>query len=57
MKVLKYGKIAILKNPKNLFLKNSTIKFQFDMFHGVGHIWIKLLRCCLPKIKMILIYL
>ena len=38
MKVLKYGKIAILKNPKNLFLKNSTIKFQFDMFHGVGNL-------------------
>tara|TARA_B100000941_G_C28504580_1_gene556452 strand:+ start:215 stop:1015 length:801 start_codon:yes stop_codon:yes gene_type:complete len=38
IKVLKYGKLAAIKSPKNLFLKNSTIKFHFDMFHGVGNL-------------------
>lgn len=39
MKVLKYGKMAILKNPKAIFLKRGrTIKWQFDMFHGVGNL-------------------
>ena len=36
IKILKYGKVAILKNPKYIFKKNRNIKFQFDMFHGVG---------------------
>ena len=36
MKVLKYGKAAILKNPKAIFKKNRNLKFNFDLFHGVG---------------------
>jgi hypothetical protein len=36
IKILKYGKLAILKNPKSLLKKNRNIKFQFDMFHGIG---------------------
>ena len=37
MKILKYGKKAILNNPKAIFSKkHRNIKFHFDMFHGVG---------------------
>ena len=36
IKILKHGKVAILKNPKYIFKKNRNIKFHFDMFHGVG---------------------
>ncbi len=36
MKVLKYGKKALLMNPGAIFKKNRSIKFQFDMFHGNG---------------------
>ncbi len=35
-KILKYGKLSILKNPRSIFKKNRNIKFQFDMFHGNG---------------------
>lgn len=35
-KLLKYGKIAFLKNPKVIFKNKRNIKFQFDMFHGAG---------------------
>ena len=36
IKVIKYGKIAFLRNPL-VFLKNKrNIRFQFDMFHGNG---------------------
>lgn len=39
MKVIKYGKMAIVKNPRALFSKKGrTIKWQFDMFHGVGNL-------------------
>ena len=38
IKILKYGKASILKNPLNLFAKNHTIKFHFDMFHGIGNL-------------------
>ena len=38
IKILKYGKFSILKNPINLFAKNHTIKSHFDMFHGVGNL-------------------
>ena len=39
MKVLKYGKMAILKNPKAIFSKRGrTIKWQFDMFHGINNL-------------------
>ena len=37
-KIFKYGKRALLKNPINLFTKNNTIEFHFDMFHGVGNL-------------------
>ncbi len=36
IKILKYGKLALLKNPKSFLKKNRNIKFQFDMFHGNG---------------------
>ena len=35
-KLLKYGKIAFLKNPKVIFKNKRNIRFQFDMFHGNG---------------------
>ena len=35
-KILKYGKIALLKNYKETFKSKFSIKFQFDMFHGNG---------------------
>jgi hypothetical protein len=38
MKMLKYGKIAMLKNIKEIFNSQMSIKFQFDMFHGVGNL-------------------
>ena len=36
IKILKYGKRALLSNPKALIEKNRNIKFQFDMMHGSG---------------------
>ena len=36
IKIIKYGKISLLKNPKAILRKNQSIKFQFDMFHGNG---------------------
>ena len=36
MKVLKYGKLALIRNPLAIFKKYRNIKFNFDMFHGVG---------------------
>ena len=36
IKVLKYGKIAFLRNPLVLFKSKRNIRFQFDMFHGNG---------------------
>ena len=36
MKLLKYGKISFLRNPKALFKSGRSIRFQFDMFHGNG---------------------
>ena len=36
MKVLKYGKTALIRNPGVLFKKRRNIRFQFDMFHGSG---------------------
>ena len=36
IKIIKYGKIALLNNPKAIVRKNRTIKFQFDMMHGNG---------------------
>ena len=36
IKVLKYGKLAFIRNPLSIFKKGRTIRFQFDMFHGNG---------------------
>ena len=37
IKILKYGKLALFNNPKAIFSKKGkTIRWQFDMFHGVG---------------------
>jgi hypothetical protein len=36
IKILKYGKKILLKNPKAIFEKKRNIKFQFDIFHGDG---------------------
>jgi hypothetical protein len=39
MKVLKYGKLAMIRNPKAIFFKKGrTIRWQFDMFHGNGNL-------------------
>ena len=39
MKVLKYGKLALIRNPRAIFFKNArTIRWQFDMFHGNGNL-------------------
>ena len=36
IKILKYGKIALLRNPKALFRSGRSIRWQFDMYHGNG---------------------
>ena len=36
IKIIKYGKTAFLRNPKAIFKRGRTIRFQFDMFHGNG---------------------
>ena len=37
MKVLKYGKVAFIRNPKIILNKKyRNIRFHFDMFHGNG---------------------
>ena len=39
MKVIKYGKLALLRNPKAIFSKKGrTIRWQFDMYHGNGNL-------------------
>ena len=38
IKLLKYGKKALIQNPKAILKKNRNIKFHFDMFHGTGKI-------------------
>ena len=38
MKVLKYGKLAILRNPLALFKSKRSIRFHFDMHHGNGNL-------------------
>ena len=36
MKILKYGKMALLRNPKAIISKKGrTIRWQFEMFHGI----------------------
>ena len=34
IKIMKYGKLAMINNPKSFFKSGRNIKFQFDMFHG-----------------------
>ena len=36
IKVIKYGKLAFVRNPLAIFKSGRTIRFQFDMFHGNG---------------------
>ncbi len=36
LKIIKYGKLAMINNPKSLFKNGRNIKFHFDMFHGNG---------------------
>ena len=36
IKIIKYGKQALLNNPKSILKKFRNIRFQFDMFHGIG---------------------
>ena len=39
IKSLKYGKLALMRNPRAIFSKKGrTIRWQFDMFHGVGNL-------------------
>ena len=39
VKILKYGKMALIRNPKSiLFKKARNIRWQFDMFHGPGNL-------------------
>ena len=35
-KILKHGKIALLRNYREIFKSRYSIRFQFDMFHGNG---------------------
>ncbi len=37
-KLLKHGKIAMLRNYKEIFRTKFSIRFQFDMFHGNGNL-------------------
>ena len=36
IKIIKYGKLALLNNPMSIFKKKRNIRFHFDMFHGSG---------------------
>ena len=36
MKLLKYGKLALINNPMAFFKKKRNIRFNFDMMHGNG---------------------
>ena len=39
IKIIKYGKLASIRNPKAIFSKKGrTIRWQFDMFHGNGNL-------------------
>ena len=37
-KILKYGKISLLRNLKEIFNSKFNIRFHFDMFHGNGNL-------------------
>lgn len=36
MKILKYGKISLLRNPRALISIGRSIRWHFDMYHGNG---------------------
>ena len=36
IKVIKYGKLALLRNPLSFLKSKRNIRFHFDMFHGNG---------------------
>ena len=36
-KVIKYGKLALTRNPMAIFKRGRTIRWQFDMAHGCGN--------------------
>ena len=36
MKIFKYGKISLLRNPKAIFKSGRSIRWHFDMYHGNG---------------------
>ncbi len=37
-KILKYGKISLLRNLKEIFNSKFNIRYHFDMFHGNGNL-------------------
>ena len=37
-KIIKYGKLASIRNFKEIFKSRMSIRFQFDMFHGNGNL-------------------
>jgi hypothetical protein len=37
-KLIKHGKIALLRNYQEIFKSKISIRFQFDMFHGNGNL-------------------
>ena len=37
-KLLKHGKIAMLRNYKEIFKPHFSIRFQFDLYHGNGNL-------------------
>jgi len=38
IKILKYGKLAMLRNYKEIFKSRFSIRLSFDMFHGNGNL-------------------
>ena len=38
VKFIKHGKLAMIRNYKEIFNSKQTIRFQFDMFHGNGNL-------------------
>ena len=38
IKILKYGKLAMLRNYREIFKQKFNIRFHFDMFHGNGNL-------------------
>ncbi len=38
MKLIKHGKIAMIRNYKEIFKSKFSIRFQFDMYHGNGNL-------------------